>query len=65
MNAQELSRLSLVGAFIKFTQAPHMLSNEHTSYFLWDTLDAIVNFVDISFVLHGMFLPDDQASPIS
>lgn len=22
-------------------------------YFLWDTLDAIVNFVDLSFVIHG------------
>lgn len=25
-------------------------------YFLWDTLDAIINFIDIGFVMHGMLL---------
>ena len=23
------------------------------SYFIWDTLDAVINFVDAAFVLHG------------
>jgi hypothetical protein len=24
-------------------------------YFLWDSLDAIINFTDLGFVIHGMF----------
>lgn len=27
------------------------------SYFVWDTLDAIINFTDIGFVLHGISAP--------
>jgi hypothetical protein len=31
-------------------------------YFVWDTVDAIVNFVDIGFVIHGEYNIYDQAS---
>lgn len=38
--------------------APAIQHSEHatsiSSYFLWDSLDAIINFVDLGFVIHGV-----------
>lgn len=30
-----------------------LLTFGHRRYFLWDTLDAVVNFIDLGFVVHG------------
>lgn len=37
-----------------WTQAAETANAVALGYFLWDTIDAIVNFTDLGFVLHGM-----------
>ena len=42
-----------LGAFICIAGYLETWCSAYLSYFIWDTLDAVINFVDTGFILHG------------
>ncbi|KAF8921023.1 TLC domain-containing protein [Mucidula mucida] len=50
LNLQELEDDKAFG----WNEQVGLLTAVASGYFLWDTLDAIINFIDLGFVLHGL-----------